>query len=242
MGRRNASRELAAADKTTAAAGGQVAPVEPRRRRTENKSAARRGAMITAEDLRAKLTWTVAGLSVLDIAAAVILSAYAVALTSGVVHTSHPHGGVAASIRVLAMTLPVAWCRRWPLAAAGVLAAAAVLNGVLFGPMVRCGAALPRSSSSHSRLASGATGPGRPLDCCSAPAPWPPRAFTIRRSKHEGSSSCSRCSSPSSPPGGWSAPGRNREGAASQVRGATAAGADGAAGGPGRPRPGNRGT
>ena len=99
--------------------------------------------MITARDLRAKLTWTVAGLSVLDIAAAVILSAYAVALTSGVVHTSHPHGGVAASIGILAMTLPVAWCRRWPLAAAGVLAAAAVLNGVLFGPMVRCGAALP---------------------------------------------------------------------------------------------------
>ena len=99
--------------------------------------------MNTARGLRAKLTWTVAGLSVLDIAAAVILSAYAVALTSGVVHTSHPHGGVAASIGVLAMTLPVAWCRRWPLAAAGVLAAAAVLNGVLFGPMVRCGAALP---------------------------------------------------------------------------------------------------
>ena len=99
--------------------------------------------MITARDLRARLTWTVAGLSVLDIAAAVILSAYAVALTSGVVHTSHPHGGVAASIGVLAMTLPVAWCRRWPLAAAGVLAVAAVLNGVLFGPMVRCGAALP---------------------------------------------------------------------------------------------------
>ena len=99
--------------------------------------------MITARDLRARLTWTVAGLSVLDIAAAVILSAYAVALTSGVVRTSHPHGGVAASIGVLAMTLPVAWCRRWPLAAAGVLTAAAVLNGVLFGPMVRCGAALP---------------------------------------------------------------------------------------------------
>jgi hypothetical protein len=99
--------------------------------------------MITARDLRAKLRWTVAGLSVLDIAAAVILSGYAVALTSGAIPTSHPHGGVAASVGVLAMTLPVAWCRRWPLAAAGVLAAAAVLNGVLFGPMVRCGAALP---------------------------------------------------------------------------------------------------
>jgi hypothetical protein len=99
--------------------------------------------MITARDLRATLAWTVAGLSVLAIAAAVILSAYAVALTSGVVHSGHPHGGVAASIGVLAMTLPVAWCRRWPLAAAGVLAAAAVLNGVFFGPMVRCGAALP---------------------------------------------------------------------------------------------------
>jgi hypothetical protein len=50
--------------------------------------------MITARDLRAKLTWTVAGLSVPDIAAAVILSAYAVALTSGAIPTSHPHGVV----------------------------------------------------------------------------------------------------------------------------------------------------
>jgi hypothetical protein len=47
--------------------------------------------MITARDLRARLTWPVASLSVLDIAAAVILSAHAVALTSGVVHTSHSH-------------------------------------------------------------------------------------------------------------------------------------------------------
>ena len=72
----------------------------------------------------------------------------------------------------------------------------------------------------------------------------PPRAFTIRRSKHEGSSSCSRCSSPSSPPGGWSAPGRRPrrrcESASAELR--RPAGADGAPGGPGRPRPGNRGT
>jgi hypothetical protein len=99
--------------------------------------------MITARYLRAPLNWTVAGLYVLDIAAALILSAYAVALTSGVVHTSHPHGGAAASIGVLAMTLPVAWCRRWPLTASGVLAAAALLNGLIFGSMVRCGATLP---------------------------------------------------------------------------------------------------
>jgi hypothetical protein len=99
--------------------------------------------MITARYLRAPLNWTVAGLYVLDIEAAFILSAYAVALTSGVVHTSHSHGGAAASVGVLAMTLPVAWCRRWPLTAAGVLAAAAVLNGLIFGSMVRCGATLP---------------------------------------------------------------------------------------------------
>ena len=69
--------------------------------------------MIRGRDLRALLGWTVAGLSVLDIVAAVILSGYAVALTSGAVPTGHPHGGAGASAGVLAMTLPVAW-RRWP--------------------------------------------------------------------------------------------------------------------------------
>jgi hypothetical protein len=99
--------------------------------------------MITSRDLRAPLGWTVAGLGVLDIAAAVILSGYAVALTSGAVPTGHPHGGAGASAGVLAMTLPVAWRRRAPLAAACVLAAAAVANGLAFGSMVRCGATLP---------------------------------------------------------------------------------------------------
>jgi hypothetical protein len=42
----------------------------------------------------------------LDVAAAAALSVYAAGLTSGVLHTSHPHGGVGASIGVLAMTLP----------------------------------------------------------------------------------------------------------------------------------------
>jgi hypothetical protein len=99
--------------------------------------------MITARDLRSRADWTAGGLSVLDIAAAAILSAYAVGLTSGALHTNHPHGGVGASIGVLTMTLPVAWRRRMPLAAAGVLAVAAVLNGLIFGSMVRCGATLP---------------------------------------------------------------------------------------------------
>jgi len=99
--------------------------------------------MITSRALRAPLGWTVAGLGVLDIAAAVILSGYAVALTSGALPTGHPHGGAGASAGVLAMTLPVAWRRRAPLAAACVLAAAAVANGLVFGSMVRCGATLP---------------------------------------------------------------------------------------------------
>src|SRR5580700_2425458 len=99
--------------------------------------------MISARVLRAPLNWTVAGLGVLDVAVAVILSGYAVALVSGVLHTSHPHGGAAASVGVLFMTLPVAWRRPRPVAAGGVMAAAALLNGVVFGPMVRCGACLP---------------------------------------------------------------------------------------------------
>ena len=99
--------------------------------------------MSSARVLRAPLNWTVAGLGVLDLAAAVILSGYAVALVSGVIHTSHPHGGAAASVGVLVMILPVAWRRPAPLAAAAVMAVAALLNGLVFGPMVRCGAFLP---------------------------------------------------------------------------------------------------
>jgi hypothetical protein len=99
--------------------------------------------MISARALRAPLNWTVAGLGVLDLAVAVILSGYAVALVSGVLHTSHPHGGAAASVGAVAMILPMAWRRPAPVAAAAVMGAAALLNGLVFGPMVRCGAFLP---------------------------------------------------------------------------------------------------
>ena len=93
--------------------------------------------MSTARALRAPLTWTVAGLGVLDIAAAILLSVYAVVLVN------HQHAGAGAAAGVLAMTLPVAWRRRAPVAAAVVLAAGALLNGLVFGPLVRCGPALP---------------------------------------------------------------------------------------------------
>ena len=85
----------------------------------------------------------VGGLPALDLAVAIFLSVYAAVLTSGAVDTGHPTGGLGASVAVLAMTLPVAWCRRAPVAAAAVLAAGALFNGIVFGSIVRCGAALP---------------------------------------------------------------------------------------------------
>jgi signal transduction histidine kinase len=78
-----------------------------------------------------------------DIALAGVLSIYAVCLVSGVVETGYPHGGVVAAVAVLAMTVPVAWERRAPAAAAAAVAVGAVLNELFIGPMVRCGPALP---------------------------------------------------------------------------------------------------
>jgi signal transduction histidine kinase len=92
---------------------------------------------MTTRRVRYWLGATVAGLSVLDIAVAVLLSVYAVLLVS------HQHGGAGAAIAVLGLTLPVALRRRMPVAAAGILAAAALVNTLVFGPMVRCGPALP---------------------------------------------------------------------------------------------------
>jgi hypothetical protein len=99
--------------------------------------------MITARTLRAPLHLTVAGLSVLDIAVAFILSAGMVAGVIGALPFSTDHGSAAAAAGALLMTLPLAWRHRAPLATAAVLAAAALLNGLSFGPTVRCGAALP---------------------------------------------------------------------------------------------------
>jgi signal transduction histidine kinase len=70
--------------------------------------------------------------------------AFAVALSSYVVVLVRVQAGsVAACAAATAMTLPVAFARRAPLAAAAVLAAAAAVNELFFGHLFRCGAALP---------------------------------------------------------------------------------------------------
>jgi signal transduction histidine kinase len=93
--------------------------------------------------LRAEAGRRIGGLYLADVVAAVLLSAWAVALAAGVEPTGYRHGGAAASAAVLAMTMPAAWQRRAPLAAAATLGAGATLNGLAFGSMVRCGPALP---------------------------------------------------------------------------------------------------
>jgi signal transduction histidine kinase len=86
--------------------------------------------------------WRVRDVGWGDIALAALLSAWAIGLVSDAIVTK-PHGGIAAAIVVLAMTVPVAWERRNPLAAAAAVAVGAGLNELLIGPMVRCGPGLP---------------------------------------------------------------------------------------------------
>jgi signal transduction histidine kinase len=77
-----------------------------------------------------------------DLGLATGLSLWAIGLTSDTVKIA-PHGGLAAAIVALTMTVPVAWERRAPLAAAAAVAIGAGLNELLIGPMVRCGPGLP---------------------------------------------------------------------------------------------------
>jgi signal transduction histidine kinase len=78
-----------------------------------------------------------------DVGAAALLSVWAILLVTGAFPGSTDRGGVLAAVGVLAMTVPVAWQRRAPLAAAAVAAAGAVVNEALIGAMVRCGPCLP---------------------------------------------------------------------------------------------------
>jgi signal transduction histidine kinase len=102
------------------------------------------GSTRTAPDgRRPNVRWTIAGLGILDIAAATVLSGIALAAGLGWLHLSGGRPGIAAAAGVLAMTLPVAWRRPAPVSVAGFMAAAALLNGLIFGSIVRCGVALP---------------------------------------------------------------------------------------------------
>jgi signal transduction histidine kinase len=81
-----------------------------------------------------------AGVHWADVAAsaiAVALSAYVVALVRG------QAGDLGACVAATAMTLPVAFARQAPRAAACILAAATAANELFFGHLVRCGATLP---------------------------------------------------------------------------------------------------
>ncbi len=101
---------------------------------------------MTRRALTRALTYPVFGLCDVgsgDVALALGLSAFGVTLTSGLVNTGHPHGGVVASIAVLFMTAPVLFARRNPLLAATTLSLGALVNLWLIAHMVRCGAALP---------------------------------------------------------------------------------------------------
>src|SRR6202034_2229499 len=77
-----------------------------------------------------------------DLGLATLFTLWIVGLTCGV-FTHAPHAGIAAAIVALAMTVPVAWERRAPLAAAAAVAIGGGLKELLIGPMVRCGPGLP---------------------------------------------------------------------------------------------------
>jgi hypothetical protein len=53
------------------------------------------------------------------------------------------NGSTAAAIGVLFMTAPVALARRQPILAVSVVALAAIVNGLLWDDIIRCGAAFP---------------------------------------------------------------------------------------------------
>src|SRR5580658_5522791 len=90
--------------------------------------------------VRLRARWTVGGLPIFDLAVAALLSCLVLAASFGLVNW---HAGPVATAGILAITVPVAWRSRAPVTVAGIMAAAALLNGLLFGPLVRCGVALP---------------------------------------------------------------------------------------------------
>lgn len=77
------------------------------------------------------------GADVTPVVLAAVLSVVAMALV-----TKHA-GGAAAEVAVLSMTVPVAFARRAVMVASGAVAAGTLVNYLVFGHLVRCGAGLP---------------------------------------------------------------------------------------------------
>jgi hypothetical protein len=88
-------------------------------------------------------SWSIGKLGVLDVAAALGLSAVEMAVGVGALHHTGPPISLAAAVGTLFMVCPVAWRRPWPLGATAVIAVATAANVIIFGTMVRCGVALP---------------------------------------------------------------------------------------------------
>ncbi len=103
--------------------------------------------MSTTQKLARVITGPIFGITDLgwgDIALALFLSAFAIAIvTHGTSGGRVLDAGWTGALAVLLMTLPVAFARKWPLAAAGALFAGALVNWAFIGHYVRCGAALP---------------------------------------------------------------------------------------------------
>jgi signal transduction histidine kinase len=79
----------------------------------------------------------------LDTLLALVVSAGAVVVVSGVTNSDDPQGGFLACVSVLLMTAPVAWRRAHPLGAVATLAGGALFNAIVVGSFVRCGGTLP---------------------------------------------------------------------------------------------------
>lgn len=96
-----------------------------------------------ARTRRSVTSWTIGGLGGWDVVAAAFLSALIIGVCVGLIPSSNHHVSAAATAGFLTMVAPVAWRRRSPLAVAAIQAVAALLNGLLAGPLVRCGETLP---------------------------------------------------------------------------------------------------
>ncbi len=78
-----------------------------------------------------------------DVVAGALLSVVVFCLVTVPFFAEDPRGNAAAGLAAILLTLPVIAARRWPVPAPAMLTVAALLNWLLVGHHIRCGAALP---------------------------------------------------------------------------------------------------